>query len=219
MWNWLKKEKKDLPDFWQNYQAKFREKPSLDLANTRFVVLDTETTGLDQKKDRILSIGAVAIIGNSIDIGDAFEIYLHQETFNPDTVRIHGIRKEEGPQFSEEEAIRAFLDYAENAILVAHHAGFDLGMINQALGRMELPKLKNRCLDTSRLYGRSRIISNFIDRERSYSLDDLAEVFNIDTRDRHTASGDAFITAIAFLKILARHNVDGKLRPKDLFKI
>jgi len=219
MLNLFKKKPNDLPEFWRNYEAKFQEKPAQEIAETRFVVFDTETTGFDNKKDRMLSIGAVAIKNKSINIADGFEEYISQEKFNPKTVKIHGIIQNERIEtLSEEEAVKAFLKYIGNSVLVAHHAGFDVGMVNEALYRMGLPKLKNKVLDTVDLYRGTRIISNLINREKSYSLDEIAETYNIDIKDRHTAAGDAFITAIAFLKILGKLNTDRKLNLKKLFR-
>jgi len=220
MLNIFKNKSKDLPQFWKDYEAKFQEKLPVEIADTRFVVLDTETTGFDLKKDRMLSIGAIAVKGKSIDVADGFEEYISQETFNPKTVKIHGIIQNERIEtLTEEEAVKAFLKYVGNSVLVAHHAGFDIGMINQALSRMGLPKLKNKVLDTVNLYRETRIISNLINREKSYSLDEIAETYNIDIKDRHTAAGDAFITAMAFLTILGKLNADRKLNLKKLFRI
>ena len=134
-------------------------------------------------------------------------------------MKIHGIIQNERIEtLSEEEAVKAFLKYIGNSVLVAHHAGFDVGMINEALSRMGLPRLKNKVLDTVNLYRGTRIISNLINREKSYSLDEIAETYNIDTKDRHTAAGDAFITALAFLTILGKLNTDRKLNLKKLFR-
>ncbi|PRX40637.1 3'-5' exonuclease [Salegentibacter salegens] len=219
MLNLFKKKPDNLPDFWNDYEAKFQEKFPKEIAGNRFVVLDTETTGFDIKKDRMLSIGAVAIKNKSINIADGFEEYISQKTFNPKTVKIHGIIQNERIEtLLEEEAVKAFLKYIGNSVLVAHHAGFDIGMINEALSRMGLPKLKNKVLDTVNLYRGTRIISNLINREKSYSLDEIAETYNIDIKDRHTAAGDAFITAIAFLTILGKLNTDRKLNLKKMFR-
>ncbi|APS39958.1 MULTISPECIES: 3'-5' exonuclease [Salegentibacter] len=220
MLDFLKKKPDNLPDFWKDYEAKFQEKLPEEISETRFVVFDTETTGFDIKKDRMLSIGAVGIENKSINIADGFEEYILQETFNPKTVKIHGIiQNERIKTLSEEEAVKAFLKYIGNSVLVAHHAGFDVGVVNEALSRMGLPRLKNKVLDTVNLYRGTRIISNLINREKSYSLDEIAETYNIDTKDRHTAAGDAFITALAFLTILGKLNTDRKLNLKKLFRI
>ncbi|MBZ9632495.1 3'-5' exonuclease [Salegentibacter sp. LM13S] len=220
MLNLFKKKPDNLPEFWNDYEAKFQEKLPEEITHTRFVVFDTETTGFDIKKDRMLSIGAVAIKNKSINIADGFEEYISQETFNPKTVKIHGIIQNERIEtLTEEEAVKAFLNYIGNSVLVAHHAGFDIGMVNEALSRLGLPKLKNKVLDTVNLYRGTRIISNLINREKSYTLDEIAETYNIDIKDRHTAAGDAFITAIAFLTILGKLNTDGKMNLKKLFRV
>ncbi|UGU16782.1 3'-5' exonuclease [Sinomicrobium kalidii] len=214
-----KKPQTDYPDFWTEYEQSFRKKTETGITENRFVVFDTETTGFNYKTDRILSIGAVPVTQNNISVSDIFEVYIRQDTFNPETVKIHGLLKEDGrvTAIAEEEALRRFLVYIKNAILVAHHAHFDTTMINAGLKRMGLPKLKNRVLDTSVLYNRTRITSNLIDRNKNHSLDELADALNIPKNDRHTATGDAYITAIAFLKILTRLEKKGIYRTKELF--
>ena len=217
MLNWFKRDESDLPEFWKKYSARFDTKQKeLLISETTFVVLDTETTGFDQEKDRILSIGCVKVKNNKLLVANSFEIYLKQEKFNPDTVEIHGLIKHERfDTVSEEKALQLFLKYIGNSVLVAHHAGFDINMINAAMKRNHLPKLKNRILDTGILYRKTRIISNFIDQHKNYTLDEIALAYNIDLKDRHTAIGDAFITAIAFLKILGRLK---RKKLKELFK-
>ena len=91
-------------------------------------------------------------------------------------------------------------------------------MINHALKRHGMPKLKNRFLDTSALYKRSLIRSPLVKNQDQYSLDELAEKFDIPTQDRHTALGDAYITAIAFLKILGTLKEKGNFSVKHLLK-
>lgn len=218
MFTFFQKKQKDYPDYWLAYEECFREKNGPEIFNTRFVALDTETTGFHYKNDRVLSIGAVSVMQNTISVADVFEIYIRQDTFNPETVKIHGLLREDRrvDAVSEEEAIQQFLDYIGNAVLVAHHANFDLTMLNTALKRMGLPKLKNQILDTSVLYTRSRITSNLIDHNRSYSLDELADTLNVAKSDRHTATGDAYITALVFLKVLSRLEKKGIHKNKDL---
>lgn len=214
----FRKKQAELPDYWQEYEQKFRTEPPAFSDETSYVVLDTETTGFHPRKDRMLCIGAIKISDNTIEVGSVFEEYLEQEEFNPDSVEIHGILKnEKTARISEEEAIRKFLHYIGNSVLVAHHASFDIRMLNEALRRLQLPKLKNRVLDTGVLYRRTRINSNLVNRDRGYTLDEIAEAYDIDTRDRHTAAGDAFITAIAFLKIQGRLKTDSRLKMKDLY--
>mgnify|MGYP001824392553 CR=1 FL=1 len=203
--NWLFTNKKsNYPDFWTDYINRFKDLKNDPIKNTRFIAFDTETTGFDRIEDRILSIGAVSIIDNAIEVKKSFEIYLEQDVFKPDSVKIHGLIKNSLlEKVSELDAIKAFLDYIKNDVLIAHHANFDKNMINEMLLRHGLGKLKNEFIDTGVLYKKSKHII-YQENLKHYSLDDLCEELNVPKADRHTASGDALITAIVFLKILSR---------------
>ena len=201
LWNF---KKKTYPEYWEAYLHHFDKKGKKTLDSSRFVALDCETTGFDFYIDRILSIGAVSITKNEIAIAESFETYLKQSHFNPNSVPIHGILQHgKLAKCSEEEAIKQFLNYIEDAVLIAHHARFDIIMINATLNRMGLPNLKNKVIDTMDLYANTRIKSNFIDKSAQYSLDEIAEAYAINLTDRHTAPGDALIAALIFLKTTA----------------
>ncbi len=195
---------KDLPPFWKEYAAQFSQTEPIN-EQSDFVVLDTETTGFDYNKDRILCIGALHLKDSKIHINNSFEIFVNQSHYNAESATIHGILKNEPiVKLSEYEALKAFLSYVGNSVLVAHHTKFDLTMINKALERHGLPSLKNKSLDTVFLYKKSLLRSPLIERKEDYSLDELADKFNISKKDRHTALGDAYITALLFLKILKK---------------
>lgn len=214
MINFFKKNKSILSDFWGKPEKLFD-----DINTTRFVVLDTETTGFDYTEDRILCIGAIVLQNNSISIQDSFEVFIKQEHYNKASAQIHGILKDyvlDRP--TELEALEQFLAFLGDSIIVAHHTVFDVTMINKALTRNGLPKLKNRTLDTAMLYKKTLIVSNLFEHKESYSLDELADKFDISKKDRHTAMGDAYITAIAFLKILKKLKDKKEIRLKELFK-
>lgn len=201
----FKRTPKNLPEFWKTYESLFKETQSKKFNDLIFVVLDTETTGFSFEDDRILSIGAVKIKNESISVQEVFDIYLEQEKFNKETVHVHGLLKNGQREcISEALALEQFLAYVGNAVIVAHHAGFDMGMLNTALVRHGLPKLKNMVLDTGVIYKKTLITSYLIQPKSNYTLDELAEKFSISRKDRHTALGDAYITAVAFLKIISR---------------
>lgn len=212
MFNWIRN--KQQPKYWKDYQASCKEKQATSIETTRFVVFDTETTGLDIKKDRLLSIGAVGVKKNTIAISDSFEIYVKQSIFNPKTVAIHGILKKGNyEKHSEKKALKYFIKYLSNSVIVAHHAAFDVAMINQALKRQGLSKLRNKVIDTGNLYKKLEKV----EKNKQYSLDRLCNILKVSKHDRHTASGDAFITALLFLKILARLKKERKVHLSDLF--
>jgi DNA polymerase-3 subunit epsilon len=190
----------------RGYRAAFTGTwPDLATAHeVRFVVLDCETTGLDPRRDRIVSIGAVAVRGGEIDLGDTFEALL-RVLHNTAATVVHGITRDETRAgVSEAEALAALLGYLGDGVIVGHHIGHDLAMIDAALARHETPGLLNRHVDTGEL---ARLLEadgagvgqpGFDD----LSLDGLCRHFDIPPYDRHTAPGDAFLTAQILLRLL-----------------
>tara|TARA_R110000868_G_scaffold164309_2_gene396790 strand:+ start:1714 stop:2373 length:660 start_codon:yes stop_codon:yes gene_type:complete len=205
MLNFFTKKTVALPDYWMEYTATFNKKIPENIDEITFVVLDTETTGFSYAEDRMLCIGAIKLHSQRISIKDGFEVFIEQQVYGKESAKIHGILKNETiPRVSELEALQEFLIYLGNSVIVAHHTMFDITMINTALLRHGLPNLKNSTLDTSALYKKTLIKSNLLSRKDNYSLDELADKFSISKKDRHTAMGDAYITAILFLKILTK---------------
>jgi len=208
---------KSLLNFWKKEKELFDENTTIE--ETRFVVLDTETTGFDYNHDRILCIGALVLQNGIINIQESFEVYLEQDHYDKSTAQIHGILKDllvKRP--SELEALQQFLDFLGNSIIIAHHTIFDITMINKALKRNSLPELTNMHLDTAVLYKKTLIKSHLFERKDHYTLDDLADKFDISKKDRHTALGDAYITAIAFLKIVKKLKEKKHINLNSLFK-
>lgn len=182
----------------------------------RFVSLDTETTGFNFDKDRILCIGAVAIRNNKILVSDSFEVYIKQDVFNKETVKIHGIRKDgKEIKVTEEEAMIQFLDYLGDAVIVAHHTKFDMTMINNALRRVGGGTVRSRQLDTNYIHKKIATDDRF---KKTYSLDELCAIYNVKKHDRHTALGDALITAYLFLKLTYKYKKNNVLNLDDLIK-
>lgn len=204
-------------NFWKKEENLFDE--NITIEETRFVVLDTETTGFDYENDRILCIGALALQNGTIAIQNSFEVYLQQDHYDKSTAQIHGILRDfvlKRP--TELEALEQFLAFLGDSIIIAHHTIFDVTMINKALERNNLPQLTNKTLDTASLYKRTLIKSHLFERKDHYTLDDLADKFDISKKDRHTALGDAYITAIAFLKIVKKLREKKEIHLNDLFK-
>ncbi|MDI5888071.1 3'-5' exonuclease [Flavobacterium yafengii] len=219
MINFIEKSKTILFDLLGKSEKSSDEELLNDIDAVRFVVLDTETTGFDYTTDRILCIGAIVLQNNTIPINGSFEVYIQQEHYDQATAKIHGILKEfviDRP--TELQALQQFLDFLGDSIVIAHHTIFDITMINKALERNGLPELKNKTLDTAVLYKKTLLVSNLLERKENYSLDELADKFDISKKDRHTAMGDAYITAIAFLKILNKLRERKEITLRQLFK-
>ena len=194
----------------QAFAATWRDDTPVD--QVRFVVLDSETTGFSPVLDRILTIGAVAVVDGEIRLDDSFDELL-KVTGDVGPVAVHGVtpdRSERG--YEEGEAVERFLNYLRDGVIVGHHIGHDVSMLDAALERMGTDvRLLNRTLDTADLTLHLAQDGAFADVKLPHhiTLDTLADLFGVIPHDRHTASGDAFITALVFLRLLklaARHH-------------
>lgn len=204
-------------NFWKKEENLFDE--NITIEETRFIVLDTETTGFDYDNDRILCIGALVLQNGTISVQESLEVYIEQDHYDKSTAQIHGILKAFVIQRPTElEALQQFLEFLGDSIIIAHHTIFDVTMINKALERNGLPQLINKTLDTAYLYKKTLIQSHLFERKDHYTLDDLADKFDISKKDRHTALGDAYITAIAFLKIVKKLKEKKATNLNQLFK-
>ena len=194
MLDWLKNINKEHPEFWKNYVSKFDKK------STRFVVLSTETSGMNAEKDVILSIGSFAVIDNSIIIGDSFEAvllqykFLHENGLSNDFLVDSKMKK-----LGEPEAITSLIEFIGNSVLVGHHIDFDVEMINAALERLACGRLKNEALDVDIMHRKLHDINN-----KQFSLDQLFAAYNIPLSERNSAAEDAYKTALLFLKLKSR---------------
>ncbi len=195
-----------LPIFAEHYFDCFERSWTDDtpIEHVRFVVLDTETTGLDPRRDRLITIGAVSVLADEIILSDSFEEML-KIAYNNASVTVHGITRNEARDGLEEpEAIELFLDYLRDGVIVGHHIGHDIATLNAAYERHFGFHLKNRFLDTMDLTLHLQRDGAFADKGGidGFSLDALCDFFDVPPRDRHTAGGDAFITALVFLRLL-----------------
>jgi DNA polymerase-3 subunit epsilon len=170
----------------------------------RFVAFDSESTGLDPVHDALVSLGAVAVQGGEILLDQAFEAMLKLE-YNNSMVMIHGITRDESLKGRDEgEALLDFLDYLGDGVIVGHHIGHDVAMLNVALGKHFGIKLRNRTLDTMELtlhLEQAGLLPVSPD-EPDFGFDALCARFHIPPHDRHTAHGDAFLAAQLLLKLL-----------------
>ena len=197
------------PDYYRHYRRGYPSlpDPAAPLHTLPVVVLDAETTGLHVKRDRILSLGALRVTGNSISLADKFEAYLPTpEGFGKkEAVSIHGIipNSSRYPHTDEPTLLENFLEYLGGQPIVGHHIGFDVEMLNRALLRAGAGPLLNPVVDTADLAKRLRP-AGYWTPQQDYSLDSLAKRYHIPLSDRHTALGDCYITAVLWLKLLRR---------------
>jgi DNA polymerase-3 subunit epsilon len=194
------------PVFVRRYRDRFDRTwtDETTIERVRFVVLDSETTGLNPATDRIITIGAVAVIDGEILLEDSFDALLRMER-NTEAVTVHGVTRDESRKgIDETEALELFLDYLGDGVIVGHHIGHDIATFDAALSRHWGLTLRNRSLDTMDLTLHLERDGAFAGCPaiRQFTLDALCDMFGVIPHDRHTAGGDAFITAQVFLRLI-----------------
>ncbi len=163
-----------------------------------YTVFDTETTGLHPEQgDEIIAIGAVRIVGGRIRPEETFDQLVNPRwPISLDSVRVHGIQPallQDKPPI--EEVLPRFHRFAQDTVLVGHNVAFDLKFIRQKEKALDL-HFDQPVLDTM-------LLAAVVDPERQhYGLDELAEAFGIEPVGRHSALGDALITAELLLRLL-----------------
>lgn len=173
------------------------------MSQIREIAFDTETTGLNPNEgDRIIELGAVEMI-NHIPTGRTFRTLINPgRSVSADTVRITGITDDDlkdAPPFEAPEVIDAFLEFiGEDAVLVAHNAGFDRSFLNMELGRCgRAPIADDRWVDTAAMARRKF-------PGAPASLDALCKRFDISLESRtfHGALLDSQLLAAVYLELM-----------------
>jgi DNA polymerase III subunit epsilon len=169
------------------------------LEDMAFTVFDTETTGLDPAGgDRIISIGAVRVVNGRVLRQETFERLVQPRRSVPAaSTAIHGITAEmlEGePTIAE--VLPAFARFAEETVLVGHNVGFDLRFVKMAETDAGV-SLSQPALDTLLLHA-----ALHPDHDE-HTLEAIAERLGVSVVGRHTALGDALVTAEVFVALLS----------------
>lgn len=184
----------------------WQQMPAIDLSclhsHCRYVVVDVESSGLDVRKDRLISIGAVALVNGRLDFKDAFQVVLRQDQVSTHAnILIHGIggsAQHEGKD--PVDALLAFLRYIGKAPLVAYHAFFDQAMIDKAMLEYLGIKLGQTWIDLA------WVLPDFFTfrADGRVPLDDWLRLFEIENILRHNAVSDAYATAKLMQVVMAQ---------------
>ena len=168
-----------------------------------YVVFDIETTGFSNVEDRIIEIGAVKVQGG--EIVDSYSTFVNPGIPIPfEITNLTSITDEmvmEAPKI--DEILPEFLAFVEDAALVAHNAGFDVGFIEQNCKNLGLQQ-KYTYLDTVAL---ARVLLPTLAK---YKLDSVSKALGISLENHHRAVDDAKATAEIFVKFV------GMLKERDI---
>lgn len=194
MFDWIKNINKEYPEFWKKYLEKFETK------SNRYVILNTETSGLNPKKDVILSFGAIGIENEVIKVNDSLELVILQYKYLHDNgLSNEFIIESKLPKFTENNAVEELINYIGNATLVGHRIHFDIEMINEVLEKMECGKIKNEALDIEIMHQKL-----YDEINKPHSLDELVQAYKIPVHERNSTLEDAYSMALLFLKLKSK---------------
>jgi DNA polymerase-3 subunit epsilon len=172
------------------------------------VAFDTETTGLNTKKDAVLSIGAVKIRGDKILTSQSFEVFLKpSKEISVESIKIHHIRPCDLDHAIEPlEGVKKFLEFIGNRPLVGYYLEFDMAMMNRLIKPWLGVTLPNKQIEVSGLYFDKKIAlipQGNIDLRFDTILRDL----NIPRMGQHNALNDAIMTAMVYIKLKHTHKL------------
>ncbi len=169
--------------------------PAAPLIALHAVALDTETTGLDVRTDRLVQIGALRLTGAETDHDDRFDALVDPGVPIPELAsRIHGLRDADvaGAETAAE-ALARLLNWMGDAVVVGHSIHFDLALMRHEAHRAGLAWRDPAALDTGLLA--AGLNPGLVDT----SLDALAVSLGVAIAGRHTAFGDAEAAARVYV--------------------
>ena len=215
----------DAPEYWRRHLRRVaaeRQAKSTPVPETRFVVIDTETTGLDHRSDHVVSFGAVRVLGGVLDVGGAVDWRIRTTLPSPGaSIIVHGVLNAElasgmpPGRFAER-----LTEYIGADVIVGYRPGFDMAILNRIIRAHTGGRLDNPTLDVFDLGMRVDypLKPGFVN-PAPYDFDALCRRYGLETPERHTAIGDAYTTALLLAKLLYRLGDSGTATLGDLLRV
>lgn len=171
-----------------------------------WVAIDCETTGLDVRRDRILSIGAVRIVGNRLLTSQRLELLVRPErALTAENVRVHQLREQDvALGIDAPQAMRRLMEFVGSRPLVGYYIAFDVAMLNREIWPMLGVRLPQSKIEVSAMYYDyknrqlpSHLRGGTIDLRFATMMNELG----LPLREAHDALNDAVMTGLAFVKL------------------
>ncbi len=168
------------------------------IEDTCFVVFDTETTGLDLKRDEALSLGAVKIENLRIDLSKSFYALLKPTRAYNHSIKVHGITPDDLRTARERRDVcMEFLEYAKGCILAGYFVQIDVAMLKNLVKKECGASLKAYAFD---------LVDMIEQKDKVPSLEELLKNFRLPISTQHNALEDAYMTALVLLRLLKEGN-------------
>lgn len=193
--------------FFKNWNRKKLKNKKYDFLfdtsiENEYVCLDCETTGLNSRKDEILSIGAVHIKNNKILMRKTFNIFVKpSKKISAESIKIHHIRPIDLENaVNPQEAILKLLDFIGSRPIVGYYIEFDIAIISKYTKQYIGIKLPNESIEVSSMFYKTKKKTSeyeFIDLK----FDTIMKELDIPRLGKHDALNDAIMTSMIFLKL------------------
>jgi DNA polymerase III subunit epsilon len=197
-----------------------------DISAYEFVVFDTEMTGLDRRRDEIVSIAAIRIKNMRISLDDSFHSLVRtKKRAHGEGTFVHRITPEQlrlAPKA--EEVLPAFVDFCRDSVMVGHLPELDFSFFHRASRKVLGGVLRNPCLDSMELarsywkLAKKRRVEA-LPHIRSFNLTELAVACRLPLFKSHDALGDALQTACLFLYLVDCLKNLGLTTFKDFYRV
>jgi DNA polymerase-3 subunit epsilon len=172
-------------------------------AGDELVSIDCETTGLDVKRDQILSVGAIKVKGDSILTSERLDFLVRpKEPVTERTILIHHIRPVDlEAALPVDEAIGRVLEFVGPRPLLGYFLEFDVGMLNKYVRPLLGCGLPNRQIEVSRLYYDWRAAQVPPGGNIDLRFETIRQRLDLPRRAAHDAFNDALLTAMMYLRL------------------
>ena len=171
-----------------------------------WVALDCETTGLNVRKDEIISIGAVRIAGDRILSSERLELLVKpSRAISAESVRVHGLREQDvAGGLAPDDAMMQLMRFIGSRPLVGYYLEFDVAMVNRAIFPLLGMGLPQEKIEVSALYydwKRKQQLPYHHDSDIDLRFASIMKELDLPLRDAHNAINDAVMAALAFIKL------------------